>query len=309
MKVQELLAPYLYQYKQLTLPGIGTFELDPSVNVSELKDENWPENTIRFSANAQAQADEAFLAYLVEHSGKMKILALSDLESYISNGLQLLNIGKPFQLRGIGLISKNSSGEFSFIQGTPAPEKGDVPGTSYVLKDRTRRQEEEKNLDFSSEERKSSRKPFLVIGILLALGLIAWAIFLALPQKERNEFFEDQPTGSGAAPADTTSLLSEPQPATDTAVLPMPEPVPAAAPAAADTSTGFRLLIQSFTGKEAAQAKFNNLKNRGHRVELQTPDSTRYLLVLLVNRPLQDTTYVRDSLKRWYLWNTKLITN
>ncbi|HMP86541.1 MAG TPA: hypothetical protein PKE63_04645, partial [Lacibacter sp.] len=171
MKVQELLAPYLYQYKQLTLPGIGTFELDPSVNVSELKDENWPENTIRFSANAQAQADEAFLAYLVEHSGKMKILALSDLESYISNGLQLLNIGKPFQLRGIGLISKNSSGEFSFIQGTPAPEKGDVPGTSYVLKDRTRRQEEEKNLDFSSEERKSSRKPFLVIGILLALGL------------------------------------------------------------------------------------------------------------------------------------------
>ncbi|HMP87898.1 MAG TPA: hypothetical protein PKE63_11510, partial [Lacibacter sp.] len=121
--------------------------------------------------------------------------------------------------------------------------------------------------------------------------------------------YENQQTAAGGATAEPSPLQSNPRPPDDSGVLPSRNPYPAAAPAAADTSTGFRLLIQSFTGKEAAQAKFNNLKNRGHRVELQTPDSTRYLLVLLVNRPLQDTTYVRDSLKRWYLWNTKLITN
>lgn len=298
MKVQDLLASYLYQHKTLTLPGIGTFELNPSVNVYELKDESWPPDTITFTPNRSAVADDSFLSFLVEHSGKMKILAQSDLESFINNGLQLLNIGKPFQLNGIGLISRGGQGGLSFEQGTPATHGSEGPGSHYVLKDRTKEKPVEHQLDFSSEERKSSRKPFLILAGILALALIGWAIYLAIPKKEQASTI----TEADETVTDTVAVVP---PVDTTAQTPTTPDSTVAVPPAADTSR-FRLQIRQFTSLAAAESKAAQLKSSGHMVQVVTVDSSNHLLVLEVNKPLRDTTIVIDSLRKWYLWKATL---
>ena len=79
------------------------------------------------------------------------------------------------------------------------------------------------------------------------------------------------------------------------------------APVTVAPSGTFQLVIQQYKSKAVAQQKFDVLKLRGHNVELKMKDSTRYQIILNVNRPLSDTTYVRDSLKRWYLWKSYLV--
>ena len=196
MKVQDLLAEYLYQNKTLILPSIGSFELNSAINIYETKEESWPEDAITFTQNSNAAVEDHFVSYLVQHSGKMKPLALSDLDSYISNGVQLLNIGKPFTIKGIGALTKMGN-QLSFQQGHPVIEKSEQT-TTYVVKDRTRQKEEIKELNFDSETRKgSSRRLLIILASVVAPGLIDGPFISPfpkamhqLPMKQRNRLIQ-----------------------------------------------------------------------------------------------------------------------
>lgn len=309
MKIQDLLPQYLYQQKHLTLPGIGSFELNAAINVYELKEEGWPENTITFTANRSAALSDELLQYLVQHTGKMKPLAISDLDSHLTNGIQMLNIGKPFPLKGIGSLSKTTSGELIFHQGTPALEKIDSINTDHV-KDRTAEQDEINEIDFSHSPEKSSKKLIIALAILLAVLLISWAVYLALPKKQttaEETTTSQEDTSTKPAPVIPDTSIS---PIKDT-VASVPKdsmkPVESAPIVPVSTSGSFQLIIQQYKSQALAEQKLEVLKLRGHQVSLRVKDSTKYQIVLTVNRPLSDTTYVRDSLKRWYLWKTYLI--
>lgn len=308
MKIQDLLPQYLYQQKKLTLPTIGTFELNSAINVYELKEEGWPDNTITFSADRNALLSDELLAYLVQHTGKMKPLAISDLESHLSNGMQMLNIGKPFPLKGIGSLTKINNGDLVFHQGTPALEKIDSINTDHV-KDRTAEQDEINEIDFTHAPEKSSKKVIIILASVLAVALIAWAIYLAMPKKHVPSLTEEpettqQDTIAVTPPAITDTTAAKP----DTSISRKPDSVVVPQTPVTVAATGsFQLVIQQYKSQAAAQQKLDVLKLRGHNVELRVKDSSRYQIILNVNRPLSDTTYVRDSLKRWYLWKSYLV--
>lgn len=307
MKIQDLLPQYLYQQKKLTLPGLGTFELNSAINVYELKEEGWPENTITFSPNRNAVLPDELLAYIVQHTGKMKPLAFSDLESHLSNGIQMLNIGKPFPIKGIGSLTKINNGDLVFHQGTPALEKIDSINTDHV-KDRTAEQDEINEIDFTHSPEKSSKNVIIILASLLALVLVAWVVYLAIPKKQTSAVTDEtettQDTITTTSPAITDTTATKP----DTAISRKPDSIVVAPTPVTVTPTGsFQLVIQQFKTKALAQQKFDVLKQRGHNVELKIKDSSNYQIILNVNRPLSDTTYVRDSLKRWYLWKSYLV--
>lgn len=291
MKVQDLLAEYLYQNKTLILPSIGSFELNPAVNVYETKEDSWPEDAITFTQNNNAVADDNFVSYLVQHSGKMKPLALSDLDSYISNGIQFLNIGKPFTLKGIGALTKTGN-QLNFQQGRPVIEKTEQT-TTYVVKDRTRQKEEIKELNFDSETKKgNSRKLIIALASIIALLLIAVAIYLAIPKTETSaneEVKEEDTTSTTNIPVDTAQKQKE-------TVVTTP-PV---------TDSLFHLLVFSYPDSVSANKRIANLKMRGFDVSLLAKDSA-VNVILHVKRPLADTTYVMDSLRKNYLWKPKFI--
>lgn len=292
VKVQDLLGEFLYQNKQLTLPTIGSFELDASVNVYESKDGSLPENSIRFTQNNQAQPTDELMTYLVQHSGKMKPLALSDLESYISNGWQLLNIGKPFTIKGVGSLTKTGN-ILSFQQGTPVFDKAEPTG-AYAVKDRSREKEEIKELNFDSEVKKgSSKKVIIAIASVAALAFIGWAIYLAISRNNaattEDTQTEQQDSSPSSAAVDTTSTL-------------VPDSV-AVTPVAVDTS--FQLVLFTFSDTARANKELRKQMSKRSNITLVPKDSV-FQIVLTVNKPLADSAKVMDSLRSYYLLKPKL---
>ena len=304
MKIQDLFAHYLYEHKSLTLPGLGTFEVNPDVNIYETKEAGWPEDTIIFKADKNAVASDELISYLAKNSGKMKTLAASDLESFISNGQQFLNIGKPFQIMGVGSLIKPSLGELMFQQGIPIFEKSELPNAEYILKERTKQDELTERIDFSHEAIKSSKMPIIIFGSVIAVALIALAIYFALPKKEKTSDVNEEQTNVQDTVQTTTN---KPDTSTTTGAQSMKPDSLQVQTTTTLPADSFQLLIQTFKNKALAEAKEANLKLRGHRVSLQMKDSTNYHLILTVLRPLSDTALVIDSLKRFYLWRTKLI--
>ena len=290
MKIQELLALYLYKEKSLTLPGLGHFALDPTVSLTDNKEQVWPDGAITFTMDRQAQMPDALLTFLVQQTGKMKPLALSDLESYISTGLQLINIGKPFLIKGIGSLTKNQTTQLQFEQGNPVLEKIDSINTDHV-RDRTVLAEGETEIDFSHEERKNSKKPILIFGGVIALALVVWAVWLAIPKKQMATAEQDQ---TEQISPDTAVLQQY-----DTSVRVNDSAVPATLQPAIDTSS-FRLIVETLSSKKKADARMAFHQSRARELQLEVKDSTHYRLLLNVSRPLRDTAFVKDSLLKYY---------
>jgi hypothetical protein len=294
VKVQDLLGEYLYQHKQLTLPSIGTFELDASVNVYELKEDVLPEDAIRFTQNTQAVVDDALLNFLVQQSGKMKPLAMSDLDSFLNNGWQLLNIGKPFTIKGVGALTRKGN-DLSFIQGAPTLEKTEASG-AYNLKDRTRQKEEIKELNFESEVKKGNgKKVIITLASIIALALIVWAVYLAIPKNENSgseetEIQQTDTTLTGTQQDTTDQQLKD-------TVLQQPT-------SAADTS--FQLILASFKDTAEANKELAKQMSRRKNVTVQQKDSL-YQIILTVNRPKADTAIVKDSLINYYKIKSKVL--
>jgi len=294
VKVQDLLGEYLYQHKQLTLPSIGTFELDASVNVYESKEGVLPEDAIRFTQNTQAVVDEALLNFLVQQSGKMKPLAMSDLDSFLNNGWQLLNIGKPFTIKGVGALTRKGN-DLSFIQGAPTLEKTEASG-AYNLKDRTRQKEEIKELSFESEVKKGNgKKVIITLASIIALALIGWAVYLAIPKNENSASDETE-----IQQTDTTLTGTQ----QDTTAQQLKDTVLQQLTSAADTS--FQLILASFKDTAEANKELAKQMSRRKNVTVQQKDSL-YQIILTVNRLKADTAIVKDSLMNYYKIKSKVL--
>jgi len=119
LKIPQLLVQYLYTNRKMSLPGLGIFTLDKSVILPDEHDRNLHStpNAVQFQNANIVAADKELISFICEQTGKIKPLAISDLDSYLNLGMEMLNIGKPFYLEGIGTISKNKAGKFDFSPG------------------------------------------------------------------------------------------------------------------------------------------------------------------------------------------------
>lgn len=170
----------MYQTKKLDLPGIGSFTLDATAVIPQESDRigQVPASGIQFkNANIPAP-DDALVNFIKEHTGKMKSLAAADLDFFLTTGRQLLNIGKPFYLEGIGTLLKNKEGRLDFTPGDylvpkledlshperrVAPERGTpAAATTY---DEPAREEARSN---------NGRQTLLLLGLVAGIAIIAF---------------------------------------------------------------------------------------------------------------------------------------
>lgn len=128
MKLSALFAKFLYQHKELKLPGIGIFSLDPSLPVPDIADKNFSDflKHIRYRQVPVTAADDDFINFIRTETGKIRPLAESDLDSFLSDGKILLNIGKPFHFEGIGYLQKNKEGTYEFTAGEPMLQRLEI---------------------------------------------------------------------------------------------------------------------------------------------------------------------------------------
>jgi hypothetical protein len=290
-----LFARYLYQHKELNLPGIGTFQIDASVSVPEPHEKHFHDflQQIRYTQKPVAAADPSFIDFIRTETGKIRPLAESDLDSYLSDGKILLNIGKPFHLEGIGSLLKTREGVYQFKPGEPLFDKLQT-GTVDAG-----REHEKKSFGFENEPAPSHAMTRFLIFAAIVGGIIfiIWAgynVFRRYTDSSAATTMEQtdsvQATTAVADSSRAGAILTETRRIIDSI-----NSRPSAAPPG-----HYRFVIEKTSNSTRAHNRFAQLKKHVSDIQMDVKDSTLYSLYFLLPASAADTARIRDSLKSWY---------
>ena len=319
----------------MDLPGIGTFTLDAAAVIPQESDRlgQVPATGIQFMNANIPTADEALIDFIKEHTGKMKSLAAADLDFYITTGRQLLNIGKPFYLEGIGTLLKNKEGRLDFTPGEYLVPKLDdlhhperrsaAPAMGY---DEPPREETKSN--------SGAGQTLLLIGIIAGIAIIAFGGYWLY---KRNNYTEtsaenrarvvpdstavtpaESTAVAGAKPSDSTAAgkkdstlantqgkVANPPDASAARQVTPATTTPNQAPAQHDVTaaagqTLFHFVILRTENKHHALRRYNQLLGYQLNIHLETKDSSFFKLYFPIAATIRDTTHIRDSLADVY---------
>ncbi|MET0299592.1 MAG: hypothetical protein ABW036_07515 [Flavitalea sp.] len=304
MKLSSVFAHYLYQNKTINLPGIGTFEIDPSVHIPDPSDKNSTDfmHLIRFTKKNILKADDALIEFIRVHTGKIRPLAESDLESFLSDGKLLLNIGKPFFLEGIGTLQKLRDGDYEYAPGAPVVERleAEKPG------DKVPKQRPAFDSGYSQiePENNSGRKILIGLGLALGLGAVIWggySLYNRNTQPITPAAIEDKQTPP-------PSTQPEPVKQADSSALQKIDSLNTAgatqqplSTAASSTTPGtFRYVLETTENKARAIRRIAQLELINPRIKMETTDSTSFKIFVVLPGTPADTLRTRDSLNLWY---------
>lgn len=281
MKLASLFAQYLYTYHRLDLPGIGTFLLDPAVIaiLENSKQRSAVAEGISFENNATIKESPDLIAFISLHTGKMKSLAIADLDSYLQSAQQFLNIGKPFVLEGIGTLIKQRPGDYQFIPVTVSAEKI----KDYKARDTTQVTVAESSATYESfldapPAKGSWKKPVFAVLIIVVVGAAIWGGYTIYKNKPPVTAVENTVVPPAQVVPDTVTVSKE--------------PAPAVSPAAT-----YKYVLE-VADSARAFTRYNQLKSYQWKVQLETADSIRYKLFLVLPAG-NDTTRTLDSLRVW----------
>jgi hypothetical protein len=326
LKLPQLLSQYLYQTRKLDLPGIGSFTLDSDAVIPQETDKigQMPATGIQFRNVTIATPDDALVNFIKEHTGKMKSLAASDLDFFLTTGRQLLNIGKPFYLEGIGTLAKNKDGRLDFVPGEYMVARIDTPGShGHQVTERNVTDEGPREREPRSS---SDRQALLLIAIVAGILIIAGGGYYLY---KRNSLPEPATEKQAVVIPDTTTT----KPDTSTAVNPSsvdtaaaskaaaskaaatPPPVvhaPASTPAVATPAVAttnvpvppganlYRFVILTTENKHHALRRYNQLLGYKLNIKMDQKDSAWFKLYFPIAALARDTASIKDSLSDTY---------
>ena len=305
MKLAILATQYFYQHRKLSLPGIGIFSLDDSVAIPDMADKNFRDflQHIQFKQSNVLRAEDGLIEFIRTHTGKIKPLAESDLESFVADGKLLLNIGKPFHIDGIGTLSKNRNGVYEFTPGEPLMERIE---SHHPVKEREKEKEREKSGtppkksvfddDYYPHESKGagSRRLIILAGIVLGLAVVIWGGYSLYNSKV------DDPAN---VVSDTNILEAD-----STAQQQQADSV-AQAKAIADSIAAanslapgsYKFIFETTASKRRALTRHAKVNELSPGIKLESdPDSSRFKIYVVLPASAADTTRLKDSLKAWY---------
>ena len=288
MKIEQLIVQYLYLNKQVTLQGIGTIKLNPSVLLpaGNEKDKNFvmPENAFQFEYNLKAEEDDGLIKFIVQHTTKILPLASSDLESYTMLAKQFLNIGRPLVIEGVGTVQKRQQGNYQFTPGRfVTPKIDDYP--------KQIREKRDESVSFESEGKVNNSRRNLQIAIAaLVIILAGLGIYYVLMDKKTNQ---PEPLAPTEATSDTVRTDTLIKTAIDTSIK-------IAAPKTGTESVSFIIVLKNYSKSGDAQKAFKRLSTYGHKLVVLKVDSLQYQLAMPFKTPLSDTLRAKDSLRRFF---------
>jgi hypothetical protein len=286
VKIEQLVVQHLYKSKEVTLQGIGTFSLRPDVKLPAENDKEFvmPVDAIQFVYDPRSTEDDALINYIVQHTRKMKPLATSDLESYLTLSKQFLNIGKPLTIEGIGTIQKNQQGEYEFRPGVfVTPKIEDIP--------RQLKEKADEEISFESKSKRGNGQRNLMIALIILIVLILGGVLDYFIMKKKNEAAAQQSETIQPVPLPPVkldTLKKEPVDTVHKIVTPATPPI--------IDSINFKIIIKKYADSEAINNAYKRLTSYGHKVVIYKTDST-YKLGMPFKTPLSDTAIARDSIK------------
>ena len=281
--------------------------------IPEASDRNQqtPASGITFKNTTVVNPDDALIQFIKEHTGKMKPLAAADLDFFLTTGKQLLNIGKPFYLEGIGTLLNNREGKLDFTPGEYSTARLDDP-----------EKDKKKNSSFEEVPRgeyepKSNNVRQLLLLVALVGGLLAigWGGYYLY---KRNTFVEPGAENQAKIIQDTPaaqkldtlsgkdSAAAKPLPGTPskdaTAVKPADSPgqVASVMPTVATGENLYKFVILETVKKGRALRRYNQLLGFQLNIKMEQKDSSYFKLYFPIAAAPRDTAHIRDSLMDVY---------
>jgi hypothetical protein len=286
VKIPTLLTQYFYSNQRLELPGIGIFTLDASSiqTLQTSKQRSAVLEGVRFENKPAVRESPELIAFIAEKSGKMKALAISDLDSYLQLAMQFLNMGKPFLFEGIGIVSKVKAGEFEFTPVSVSTDKikehhahqATATAGPAGKEDTTGKYE-----TFLSGPKTTFewKRPVMAVMLLCGLGFAIWGGYVISQKNKKNKNAPQNTTAaSQAIIVDTTQKVDSSTLIAQTNIL---------------RDSNYKYVLEIAKSKRAFR-RYNQLKSINWKVQLETQDSVQYKLYMLL--PSIDTTKTLDSL-------------
>jgi hypothetical protein len=331
LKISVLVAQYFYQHRVLNLPGIGSFYLDDVVDMQSI-DRNSRDliEHIHFAQKNIIRPDDELIDFIRKHTGKIKPLAESDLETFVADGKLMLNIGKPFHIEGIGTLQKNKDAIYEFVAGQPVVQRLESPTPLSEHEAAPVKRRSVFDDDPNEARNASLRKMAIGIGLVIGIGIILWGGYSLFSSKVKTDT-NTVTTTSNTEEADSQRTsqylhnLDDPQKALADVInkdsvqkngspkvdsIKQTKVTPTAATTASPVTSGpvkmYKYVLQTTRVRATAEKMYNNLKPR---VQLEAVDSTLFKIVISLPGTPADTTRIKDSLRFWY-WGSrdKLVT-
>lgn len=301
LKVTTLLAQYLYTKKHLHLTGIGTFTLDNDIVLDSDKSKHnktFALEGVSFRHDRTVKEDPDLIAFISEHSGKIKALASADLYSHLELASQFLNIGKPFLFEGIGSLVKTQTGEFSFTPGQVSQDRIESAVHREYGKEAISEEPvgDYKSVLYNKHTKSAWKKPAAIILILLGFGLAIWGGYTVYKNRtEKSEKEETVVTSDKKGTSQDQNLNKE---SADTTTKKGDTTAKALSARAGLAPAGTKKFILEVSQKERALYRYKRLKTFQWQVEMETKDSSSFTLYMLLPVSAADTSRVLDSLSR-----------
>ncbi len=277
VKLAPVLLKYLAANQSLNLPGLGIFRADGTYDPDiDYNKKGVPLPDISFEQAKITGLDEELVNFVSKETGKMKVLAQSDLMSELDGVLHFLNTGKPYYIPGIGTLTKKMDGSFDFHKDKhPVIEKEKrkpLPAAEKIVIPQT-------YIDDTPKTRKF--KPALIILTLCVLAVAATVWFYVKNSEQSARDIEDLTSGQVASEIPAGDTASASTTVTPTAVIASPD--------------GYKYVLETARQPRASK-RYNQLKALQWPVEIETADSVNFKLFMKLPAANADTTRIKDSL-------------
>lgn len=286
MKIEQILVLHLYNTKQLTLQGIGTFRIDPSFSLPEHSDNKiiFPNGAITFNYDPKVTEDTLLIDSIVKYTKKIKPLAAADLDSFLMAGKELLLLNIPFTLNGIGSIVKTQNGEFKYLPAQFTTAK--IPKPKAVTKNKPGRNLFKNYITILSNK---GKKNLVIIVVISTVSLTALTLIKFFMNKKSDK---KSPGQTQKLSANHTAILK----ATDT--IKTGQLRNTERPDINNKYTFKIVFFESIIYEEALR-KLNEITGFGHSPIMYKAGSV-YKVAIAFNLPLSDTLHIKDSLDQFY---------
>lgn len=279
---------FLLENKTVSLEKIGIFSITGSAGSMEYAAET---GGLTFIFDKRAATSPGLIEYIAGHIGKSKVLVAGDISSRLEQARQFINIGKPYEIQGLGFININNMGQYEFV--------AKKSGTREDTGSKTRR---ERETGSNSRITKNTNRNFVMLLALFIVvviaGVLGWGAYKL--------FFEK----TGEQTQDTTSLVSPPpvnNTNTDTTTQNKDTTAKNTLLKDSTTTSGdsslYKFIFETTYSSQRAYSRINALQKMGDDAKLDSipGDSTMiYHLFILKKLPVTDTASFKDSLHLYF---------
>ncbi len=288
MKIAPLLAQFFYSSKKLDIPGIGSFYLDGDlVAIDEKKPELIQGVTFKYDRSIRQSPE--LISYISQHTGKIKALASADLESFWELAIQFLQIGKPFQIEGIGSLTKLQSGGYSFSPGLPNLDK--IEPEKHLEEKNNEQVVDYKSILYIKKIGQGSwKRPLAIFLFVAGLSAAIWGGYYMSRHRENKSVVKELVN----PPNELISSYQD-----STAVSDISDSLTKFGSDKKTDSHSYKFVVETAV-KKRALSRYDFLSRNGIAVKMETHDSLSFdLYFSLVCLP-KDTSGIKDSLARFY---------